>query len=84
MKNARSSVLVHNLAANLKRLRSERGLTQEQLAERSDLSVAYISLLERSGRTAPLDTVERVANAVGVEPHLLLLPPPKRSRAAPP
>lgn len=82
MKKSRSTpVLVEHLAENLRTLRAARGLTQEQLAEECGLSVAYISLLERSGRVAPLNTVERLANAIGVEPHALLVPP--RARATP-
>jgi transcriptional regulator with XRE-family HTH domain len=72
-------LLVGHLAANLKAFRTTRGLTQEDVAEKCDLSVAYISLLERSGRIAPLSTVERLANAMGVEPHTLLVPPGPRN-----
>ncbi len=80
MKKGRSfPILAESLATNLKALRTARGLTQEELAELCELSVAYISLLERSGRNAPLGTVERLAYAIGVEPHTLLFPP--RSRA---
>lgn len=79
MKKTRSSqVLVDHLAENLKTLRAARQLTQEDVAERCRLSVAYISLLERSGRNAPLNTVEKIADALGVEPHLLLMPPRNR------
>jgi transcriptional regulator with XRE-family HTH domain len=83
MKKTRSSpVLVDYLAANLKAARIARGFTQEDVADRCDLSVAYISLLERSGRIAPLNTVERLAGALGLEPHLLLVPPKARSAQA--
>jgi transcriptional regulator with XRE-family HTH domain len=74
MKRSSRRNLVDDLADNLKTMRSERGLTQERLAEDTGLSVAYISLLERSARTAPLATVERIANAIGIAPHLLLIP----------
>jgi transcriptional regulator with XRE-family HTH domain len=58
-------------------------MTQETVAAKSKLSVAYVSLLERGGRTAPLNTVERVAKAIGVEPHTLLVPPsPEAIQAA--
>jgi transcriptional regulator with XRE-family HTH domain len=81
MKKARSPVLIEYLATNLKAVRAAKGLTQEDVADRCDLSVAYISLLERGGRNAPLNTVERIAEAVGVEPHVLLIPP--RARPSP-
>lgn len=83
MRKTRSNpVLVEHLAQNLKAARAVRGLTQEDVAERTHLSVAYISLLERSGRNAPLNTVERLAAALGVEPHTLLVPPRARPLAA--
>ena len=76
MKKTRSNpVLVESLAINLKAARMARHLTQEDVAAKCNLSVAYISLLERAGRNAPINTVERIASALGVEPHTLLLPP---------
>jgi transcriptional regulator with XRE-family HTH domain len=83
MKKARSPILVEHLALNLKAVRASKGLTQEDVADRCDLSVAYISLLERGGRNAPLNTVERIAEAVGVEPHTLLVPPRVRQNQTP-
>jgi transcriptional regulator with XRE-family HTH domain len=84
MKKARTNpTLVEHLAANLKAARAARGLTQEDVADKSDLSVAYISLLERGGRNAPLNTVERIADAIGVEPHTLLAPPRMKAVQAP-
>jgi transcriptional regulator with XRE-family HTH domain len=75
--------LVESFAVNLKVERRGARLTQEQLAERAGLSVAYVSILERAGRTAPLNTVERFARVLGVQPHALLLPPtPARIAAA--
>ncbi len=51
------------------RVREQRhscGLTQEALAEALDLSVAYISLIERGGRNPPYTTVVAIARALGV------------------
>jgi len=48
--------------------RGARGLTQEELAERSGLSVDAVSLLERGLRTAPRSgTVEALAQALGLD-----------------
>jgi transcriptional regulator with XRE-family HTH domain len=46
--------------------RRSRGLTQEALAEALDLSVAYVSLIERGGRNPPYTTVIAIARALGV------------------
>lgn len=51
---------------NFLRLRKERGLTQEQVGERSGFSQWYISKLE-SGRSNPtIISLYELANAIGV------------------
>lgn len=53
-------------ATVLKRFRTRAGLTQLQLAEKSDLAVTYISLLERGKRQPSLKTLIRLGDAMGV------------------
>jgi transcriptional regulator with XRE-family HTH domain len=54
------------LHERLKELRTERQLTLKELAERTELSVSYLSDIER-GRTVPtLATLETLANALAV------------------
>lgn len=54
------------LHERLKELRTERQLTLKELSERSELSVSYLSDIER-GRTVPtLATLETLANALAV------------------
>lgn len=54
------------LHERLKELRSDRQLTLKELAERSGLSVSYLSDIER-GRTVPtLATLEAISNALTV------------------
>lgn len=65
--------LGEKFATNLLKLRKERKLTQGQLAEKSGLSVSYISMLERNERTPPLDTLEAVAKALRIEPTAMLV-----------
>ncbi len=57
---------------NLSMLRRSRQLTQEALAYRADVSVSYISMLERGVRSPPLETVEALAKALGVSPTTML------------
>ena len=57
---------------SLKRLRESKGLTQKALADAVGLSEHAIYLFE-SGRTDPsLDTLKRLAQALGVQPGALL------------
>ncbi|WP_082157074.1 helix-turn-helix domain-containing protein [Afipia felis] len=64
--------LRQTFAANLKRLRVAKGLSQEELAHRADLDRTYISSLERSVYAASLDTLERLAKELSVNPEELL------------
>jgi transcriptional regulator with XRE-family HTH domain len=61
------------LAQNLKRLRGERGLSQEALADSAGLDRTYISALERERYSATVDTIEKLAGVMDVEPHELLI-----------
>lgn len=64
--------LTRNFAKNLRVIRLSQKLSQEELADRAKLSVAYVSLLERGARTPPLPTIERFAKALKVRPLYLL------------
>ena len=56
-----------NLGANVKRLRKEQGLTQERLAEISDISIAYLSKIENNkANNVSLMITYRLAEALGV------------------
>jgi len=50
---------------NLRRLRKRKGLSQEELAERSASHHNYISFLERGQRSATVPKVIQIANALG-------------------
>ena len=63
------------LALNLKRLRADRGLSQEDLADRADIDRTYVSSLERSVYAAGIDVVDRLATALGVTVAELLTEP---------
>lgn len=61
------------LAANLKRYRRERGVSQEELAHLAEIDRTYISSLERCQYAASIEVVDRLAKALGVEAADLLL-----------
>ena len=66
------------LGRNVLRLREEQGLSQEELAEASGLSVRNLQRLEVGEVNANLVTIVSLANALGVDPVVLLAPAPKR------
>jgi transcriptional regulator with XRE-family HTH domain len=61
---------------NVKRIRLEIGLTQEQFAERSGFAQQYVSSLENGRRNPTVVTVYELAQALGVSPTDLLRPDP--------
>jgi predicted ATPase/DNA-binding XRE family transcriptional regulator len=61
---------LENLAGLIRRYRLQAGITQEELAGRSGLSVRAISDLERSLRTAPrMETLRMLASALELAPE---------------
>jgi transcriptional regulator with XRE-family HTH domain len=67
-------------AQNLRLQRANAGLSQEELADRAELDRTYISALERCLYSASLDTIERVARALRIEPFELLRRSPRPPR----
>ena len=55
-------------------IRGKRNLTQEQLAEATELSVDFVSLVERGINAPSFKNVERLAQALGVPVWLLFCP----------
>jgi len=62
------------LAARVRGLRADRRLSQATLAERAGIDRSYLSSIERARRNVPIDTVCRLAWALGVEARELLTP----------
>ena len=63
----------------LQELRKGRGLTQEELADRCELSKAFISLLESDKTSPSMATLEDILNALGTDfAHFFKEEPNKR------
>jgi len=63
-------------ASNLRALRAERGLSQEELAHQAGLDRTYISSLERCVYSPSIDVVAKLADVLGVRASDLLIEPP--------
>jgi transcriptional regulator with XRE-family HTH domain len=53
-------------ATNMRRIRKEKGLTQERVAEAAGLHPNYISSVERAERNISICNIERIAIALDV------------------
>jgi transcriptional regulator with XRE-family HTH domain len=58
--------LIKKLAVRLRRLRQERGMTQQQLAKRSGVSHGYLARLEIKMHDPSLSTLAKLAKALKV------------------
>jgi transcriptional regulator with XRE-family HTH domain len=66
------------VAANIRRLRKDHKLSQEQFAELTKLHRTYVGAIERGERNITLNTLEQIARALGVSCSALLTPPERR------
>lgn len=64
--------LVQLLGVNVRHHRRLKGMSQEQLALDAGMERSYVSDLERGTRNPSVRALGRLANALGVEPGLLL------------
>ena len=69
---ARNPQLAIAFGRRLRQLRVERGLTQEQVAERADVHATFISNVERGYSSPTLDTLIRIAAAINVRASELI------------
>jgi transcriptional regulator with XRE-family HTH domain len=60
------------LARNLRRLRAERGISQEGLADLAGLHRTYIGSIERCERNISIDNIGKLAVVFGLAPSKLL------------
>jgi transcriptional regulator with XRE-family HTH domain len=64
-----------HVAANIRRLRKAKNLSQEKLGELAGLHRTYVSQLERCKANISIDGLERIARILGVNTAELLQPP---------
>lgn len=66
------STILEVFGQNVRRLRVERGLSQEQLADKAGLHRTYIGMIERAEKNITLCNMEKVALSLGVSIRDLL------------
>jgi transcriptional regulator with XRE-family HTH domain len=84
MPNERTKEVLRFIAANVRRLRARRELTQEQLAEKAELDIRYLQKIEAASIHFNVGVLVILADALEVKPGILLrraeLPEPVRGR----
>ena len=62
-----------SIGRNIRKCREAQGIKRERLAEMTDLSVSYMSAIERGEKLPKLDTFIRIANTLQVSSDALLV-----------
>jgi len=60
------------MARNLRQIRHDKKLTQEELADRAGLSMRYVGAIERGDVSASVTVLGQIADALEIEPGELL------------
>ncbi len=66
--------VVQLLGVNVRHYRKLKDMTQERLALDAGMERSYVSDLERGMRNPSVRALGRLADALGVEPHVLIVP----------
>jgi transcriptional regulator with XRE-family HTH domain len=66
--------LLETVSTNIRYYRKSANFTQEALGVKSKLSSDYLSRLERGEENISILSLERIAKALKIPPHLLLVP----------
>jgi transcriptional regulator with XRE-family HTH domain len=61
-----------NISKALKLCRTQKGITKTELAEKADLSISYLSLLEQGKRDPNLSTINRLCIALNIPASIFM------------
>ena len=62
---------------NIQYFRNELEWTQEKLAEKAKLSKIYLAEIESHKRKPSIPMMEKIADALGIDPYMLMVEKPK-------
>lgn len=68
------SEILNIIGYNIRRLRKEKGYSQEKLATVSGLHRTYIGAVERGEKNISANNISAIAEALNVEPYVLMKP----------
>jgi transcriptional regulator with XRE-family HTH domain len=60
------------VARNIRLIRHANGLSQEELASRAGINRNYVGMIERCENSPTIEVIERLADALNVDPMQLL------------
>lgn len=61
-----------NISRALKLCRTQKGMTKTKLAEKANISISYLSLLEQGKRDPNLTTVNKLCNALNIPESIFM------------
>lgn len=76
----RQTASVHIVASTVRKLRKERGWSQEEFASKCGLHRTYVGAIERAEENLTLRTLDKLAAALQVRPVQLIEPKLLQSR----
>lgn len=65
--------IVKVFSKNVRKYRIQKGLSQEDLADKAGLHRTYISAIECERRSIALENVQKIANALEIQTHMLFI-----------
>ena len=77
------STFVRAFGGRVRELREQAGLSQEELAHQSGLHRTAITHIERATRSSTLETIEKLARALRVQPATMIPELKLRSERSP-
>lgn len=66
--------IITELGHTIRELRLSKNMTQQELAEKSELSLPFINLIENNKRNVSLETLEKLLNALDISFSDFFLP----------
>lgn len=72
VQNVKDQEILNKLANRLKELRNEKGMTQEDLSFKADLTLSQIARIETGRINTSISTLSRISTALGVNLKELL------------
>ncbi|GGG74830.1 helix-turn-helix domain-containing protein [Paenibacillus radicis (ex Gao et al. 2016)] len=76
------SKFAHYIGENIRNLRKERGLSQEQLALRAEINASYMGQVERGEKSPTVDVLGKIAGALNCPLELIVNSAPPKAMEA--